>query len=732
MTDTQRPGVPHYLTCPLCEAMCGLEVRTDGSRILSIRGDEADPFSRGHVCPKAVALADVHEDPDRLREPVRRVGERWERIGWDEALDEVAARLVGVQARHGRDAVATYFGNPTVHSHSALLAGPRFGRALGSRSRYSATSVDQLPHHVAVTHLYGHPLLLPVPDLDRTAFLLVLGANPVVSNGSLMTAPDVARRLRDLRARGGGLVVVDPRRTETAALADTHLFIRPGTDAWLLLGLLHVLFDEDLARPGRLGAFTDGLDAIRDLARPFPPERVSRATGVAPADVVALARRLAAAPSAAVYGRMGLSVQPFGTLCQWLIQVLNVATGNLDRPGGVMLTKPAVDFIDSVGRGIQMGREPRRTRVRGLPGFGGELPVAALAEEILTPGPGQVRALLTAAGNPVLSTPNGRQLEQALSSLDFMVAVDFYVNETTRHAHVILPPTFALERDHYDLVFHALAIRNTAKYSRPLFAPAPGSRHDWEIFAGLTRRIESLDPARRPPLGQRLRDRWLTPRRTLALGLRLGPYGRGLVPWRPGLSLAELERRPHGVDLGPLEPCLPARLRTPDRRIALAPAALLADVERLVAGRADEAPAAMERELLLIGRRDPRTNNSWMHNSRRLVKGPVRCTLMIHPRDAHARGLTDGALARIASRTGTVELPAELTDEVMPGVVSVPHGWGHHRPGVKLGIAAAHPGVSVNDLTDDRRVDPLCGNAALNGVPVVVQPASPAAPYHVA
>jgi anaerobic selenocysteine-containing dehydrogenase len=425
-------------------------------------------------------------------------------------------------------------------------------------------------------------------------------------------------------------------------------------------------------------------------------------------------------------------VQPFGTLCQWLIQALNVLTGNLDRPGGVMFTRPAVDFLAYVGRGIHVSREPRRTRVRGLPEFGGEFPVAALAEEILTPGKGQIRALLTSAGNPVLSTPNGRQLERALPSLEFMVSVDFYVNETTRHANVILPPTFALERDHYDLVFHALAIRNTVKYAKPLFAPPSGARHDWQVFAGLTRRLEALDPSRRPALRQRLADRWLTPRRALALGLRFGPYGSGTRIWRRGLSLARLERQPHGLDLGPLEPCLPARLRTAGKRIQLAPEALAADIARLLREQPADAPVPRERELLLIGRRDPRTNNSWMHNSRRLVKGPARCTLLIHPDDARQRAIADGSLVRVSSRSGCVELPVELTESMMPGVVSLPHGWGHHRPGVQLAVASAHAGVSVNDLTDEQRIDALSGNAALNGVPVIVEPAVAAGPQQYA
>jgi len=724
MSLTERT---HYRTCHLCEAICGVEIRLRGEEILSIRGDPDDPFSRGHICPKAVALRDVHEDPDRLRHPVRRTASGWQVISWDEAFDEVARRLVEIQSRHGKEAVATYFGNPQVHSYGALLGGTMLARTLRSPNRYSATSVDQLPHHVAAYFMYGHQLLIPIPDLDRTGFLLVLGANPVVSNGSLMTAPDVAGRLKDLRRRGGHLVVVDPRRTETAGLADAHHFIRPGTDALLLLALLHTTFNEGLARPGRLAAFVDGMEALRGICSEFPPERVATATGIAAGTIRQLARDFAAADGAACYGRMGASTQRFGALVQWLIQALNVVTGNLDRPGGALFTRPAFDAIGlatGLGQRGTFGR--RRTRVRGLPEFGGEFPVAALAEEILTPGPGQIRALVTAAGNPVLSTPNGRRLDGALAGLDFMVSVDFYINETTRHAHVILPPTFALERDHYDLIFHALAIRNTAKYSLPLFEPAPDTRHDWQIFAALKRRIEALDPGRRGNLRTRFGARWLTPRRTLALGLRFGPYGARWSPFGGGLTLSGLARQPHGVDLGPLGSCLPGRLATPGKRIQLAPEPLVRDLDRLRASL-ETTGAAPGAELLLVGRRDLRTNNSWMHNSQRLVKGPPRCTLLIHPDDAARRGIASGSLADVASRVGRVSLVVEVTDEVMPGVVSIPHGWGHDRPGVRLRIASAHAGVSVNDLTDERALDELCGNAALNGIPVLVTPA-PATP----
>jgi len=721
MSDQERV---HYRTCHLCEAICGVEIRARGDQVVSIRGDDQDPFSRGHICPKAVALKDVHEDPDRLRHPVRRTDTGWQRISWDEALDEAAMRLVEIQARHGRDAVATYFGNPQVHSYSALLGGTALARALKSRNRFTATSVDQLPHHFAAYFMFGHQLLLPVPDLDRTHFLLAIGANPVVSNGSLMTAPDVARRIKSIRQRGGRVVVVDPRRTETARIADAHHFIRPGTDALLLLAMLHVVFQEGLDKPGRLAGLLDGSDVLRDLCRGYPPERVETATGVAAGDIRRLARDFAGAASAVCYGRMGASTQRFGALVQWLVQALNVVTGNLDRPGGAMFTRPAFDALGlATGLGQRGSFGRRRTRVRGLPEFGGEFPVAALAEEILTPGDGQVRALVTAAGNPVISTPNGRRLDTALASLDFMVSVDFYVNETTRHARLILPPTFALERDHYDLIFHALAIRNTTKYSLPLFQPEPDARHDWQIFAALKERIESRDPARRETLRRRLTSRWLTPRRTLALGLRFGPYGARWNPLSPGLTLSRLATQPHGIDLGPLQPCLPGRLATPEKRINLSPEPLVRDMTRLEAWLG-AATMARNGELLLIGRRDLRTNNSWMHNSQRLVKGPRRCTLLMHPGDAARRAIADGSIAEIRSRTGAVRAVVELSDDVMPGVVSLPHGWGHDRPGVQLRVAGAHAGVSVNDLTDEHALDELSGNAALNGVPVVVAPAA--------
>ena len=703
----------HYRACNLCEAICGLAIEVSGDEIRSIRGDREDPFSRGHICPKAVALQDVHTDPDRLRHPVRRMGDgTWKRLSWDEAFDEVGDRLRAVQKASGNDAVGLYVGNPSVHNWGSLIFGPPLSRALRTRNRFSATSVDQLPHHVAATLMFGHRLLLPIPDVDRTDFLLVLGANPVVSNGSMMTAPGFKRRLEDLKQRGGRLVVVDPRRTETAEIADRHLLIRPGSDAFLLMALLQVVFSEGLDIPESIAEFCDSIEVVREVVAEFSPERVASVTGIDAEAVHDLARAFATATSAVCYGRLGVSTQAFGGLCQWLVNVLNIVTGNLDRAGGAMFTRPAVDLVANTGPG-HLGRYV--SRVRGLPAYGGELPVAALAEEILTEGDGQIRALLTIAGNPVLSTPNGVRLERALEDLEFMVAVDFYLNETTRHAHIILPPTSALEHDHYDLVFNLLAVRNVARYSPALLDPAPDARHDWQILAELHRRLDDGSPFAQF-------KRWLNakigPRRILDLGLRRGPWGSGWRPFGQGLSLTALEKAEHGIDLGPLEPCLPARLQNPERRIELAPTPFVKDTQRLLAALDG---ASTDQSLLLIGRRHLRSNNSWMHNSPRLVRGKDRCTLLMHPDDAVRLGVAGEAKVAVISRIGRVEAPLELSDEVMPGVVSLPHGWGHHRPGTKLSVAEEHPGVSLNDLTDESVVDDLCGNAVLSGIPVRVE-----------
>jgi anaerobic selenocysteine-containing dehydrogenase len=743
---TADNGSLHYRTCNLCEAICGIEITVQADQCLDIRGDKDDPFSKGYICPKAVALQDLHYDKDRLKYPVRRTPHGWQRIGWDEAFDEVTQNLKRIQAKHGRNAIGTYLGNPTVHNYGALLFAPGFIRSLHTRNRFSATSVDQLAHHLAAYFMFGHQLLLPVPDLDRTNLFLILGANPAVSNGSMMTAPGVGRRLQEIRQRGGKVILIDPRFNETAVLADRHLFIRPGTDVLLLLALLHVVFDEGLTAAGRLAPFTKGVDIIGNLVAEFPPEKVASITGIDSGQIRLLAREFASAESAVCYGRIGVSTQEFGGVCQWLINVLNIVTGNLDRPGGAMFTLPAFDPLAAPEGLAPRGSFARwHSRVRKLPEFGGELPVVTLAEEILTEGPGQVKALVTYAGNPVLSTPNGRQLDRALDSLEFMASIDFYINETTRHAHIILPPSSSLERAHYDLAFHVLAIRNTAKFSPALFQPDGETRDDWEILLELQTRMEheGLLGNLFGRVKRKLVKRFFRPERILDLGLRFGPYGgfskwhgrpareitrRMRVPQSKGLTLRKLKAAPHGIDLGPLSSCLPGRLRTSDKRIELAPEVLVKDVERVKAKLFDTVSLHSSHnsggDLLLIGRRQLRSNNSWMHNSQRLVKGKPQCTILMHPTDAAQRHLSPGQKVSVRSEVGSVTVPIEISEEMMPGVVSIPHGWGHDRVGVQLEVAQQHAGESINDLTDNLTIDTLCGTAAFNGTWVAVEATS--------
>lgn len=714
---------PLFRSCNLCEAICGIEITVKGDRQLEIRGDKDDPFSRGYICPKAVALQDIHYDKDRLTYPVRRTPQGWQRISWNEAFDEVARNLKRVQAKFGRSSVATYLGNPTVHNYGALLFAPGFIRSLHTRNRFSATSVDQLAHHFTAYLMFGHQLLLPVPDVDRTKFFLILGANPAVSNGSLMTAPGIGRRLQEIRERGGKMVLIDPRYNETARLADEHLFIRPGTDVLLLLALLHVIFDERLTRLGHLGAFTKNVETVSKIVSEFAPERVAATTGVDAEQIRKLAREFAAAESAVCYGRIGVSTQEFGGVCQWLITVLNIVTGNLDRAGGAMFALPAFDPITAPESLAPRGSFGRwRSRVRNLPEFGGELPVAALAEEILTEGKGQIKSLVTLAGNPVLSTPNGRTLDRALASLEFMVSIDFYINETTRHAHIILPPTSPLERGHYDIAFHLLAVRNTAKFSPALFEPAADTKSDWEILLELQTRMQGDSVVGR--VTRKFTRPFAGPEILLDLALRFGPYGSKLNLFGKGLTLKKVRKAVHGIDLGPLTPGLPGRLKTADKHIDLAPEVLVNDIARVKTKFLTGAPYDSNGHLLLIGRRQLRSNNSWMHNSERLVKGnrkKPRCSIIMNPADAAQRNLAAGQNALVRSRVGEIVVPVEISDEIMPGVVSIPHGWGHDRRGNRIAVAQQHAGASINDLTDDRLVDGLCGTAAFNGTAVTVE-----------
>jgi anaerobic selenocysteine-containing dehydrogenase len=751
-THAEPPGtVSRFHTCPLCEANCNLEIRVHDREIVSIRGDDADVFSHGYMCPKAPALAQLHDDPDRLRSPMIREGDSFREVGWDEAFAEVERRLLPILERHGRQSVGVYLGNPSAHHVSLGLYTRVLLHALGTHGIFSASTVDQMPKQVSAGLMFGTALSVPLPDLDRTDHLVILGGNPMVSNGSLMTAPDVKGRLRAIRARGGRIVVVDPRRTRTAEEANEHVFLRPGTDALLLAAMVHVLCAEKLVRPGRLAEHLSGLDEIERIAAGFPPEAVAHACGVDAATIRRLARELAAARTAAVYGRIGTCTQEFGSIASWLVDVLNVLTGNLDRPGGAMFARSAVGPANTQGapgrgKGVRLGRW--KSRVRGLPEAFGELPSACMAEEIETPGEGRIRALFTVAGNPALSTPNGARLTRALASLECMVSLDIYLNETTRHAHVILPGASGLEQPHFPFAFTSLAVRNFARYSRPAIEPAPGAMPEWRSLLrlaaiasgqGAAADVDALDDfVFEQQLGKSLssphspihgRDpseiRAATapvrgPERLLDLAIRTGPWGDAYGARPEGLSIAKLLASPHGVDLGPLEPRIPEVLRTPSGRIELAPEPLVGDLERL---RAFLRESSSRDGMVLVGRRDLRSNNSWMHNLETLVAGRPRCTLQVHPDDAARLGLADGGRARVRSRAGDVEAPVELTDTIMPGVASLPHGWGHDVEGTRLGVARAHAGVNSNRLADEGIVDPLSGNAVLCGIPVEIAPA---------
>jgi len=736
-----------YRTCPLCEAKCGIAVEVDraAGRVVTIRGDDEDPFSRGYLCPKAYGLKSLQEDPDRLRRPIRRTASGWEEIGWEEALTFAAEGLRGVRDAHGAEALAGYVGNPNAHDLGSALYLPALLRSLGSKRRFSASSVDQLPKMLSCAAVFGGALTIPVPDLDRTQYLLVLGANPLASNGSLMTAPDAPGRLRRIRERGGRIVVVDPRRSETAEIADEHLFIKPGSDAFFLFALVHVLFEEGLVALGRLEPFVRGTEALRTLAKEFAPEAVASATGIDAGTTRRIAREFAAADQAACYGRIGTCTQEFGTLASWLVDAVNVLTGNLDREGGVMFPRSAAGpGRDRPKRGGRLSYARWRSVVRELPEFAGELPAAALAEEIDAAGEQRIRALVTVAGNPALSTPNAARLSRALAGLDFMVSVDIYRNETTQHADVILPPSSPLERSNYDLLFNQFSVRNTTKFSPRVLDPPEDSREQWWILAELAGRLgganaDTVDelvfshlmsaavggPETSCPNVSEKEARAALgpvrgPERILDLMLRAGPWGDRFDEGSDGLSLAALRKSEHGIDLGPLEPRLPDLLGTASGAIELAPDLLVSDVPRL---RTALAERRREDGLVLIGRRHLRSNNSWMHNLRPLAKGRDRCTLLVSPRDAARLGLVDGGRARVKSRVGELVAPVAVSDEMMAGVVSLPHGFGHDAPGAQLSVAADFAGVNVNLLNDETRIDVLSGNAVLNGTPVEVAPA---------
>lgn len=698
--------VSHFRSCHLCEAICGVEIKTEGDKIISIRGDKDDPFSRGHICPKATALQDLHEDPDRLKFPMKRVGEDWQQISWDEAYSLIAEKFTAMQEAYGNDSIAFFAGNPCVHNYGTMTHGGVLRKAVGTKMHFSATSLDQLPHQLVGMAMFGHQFMLPVPDIDHTNYMLILGGNPLASNGSMMTVPDVKKRLKSIQDRGGKFVVIDPRRTETAAIADQHHFIRPSSDAYLLLAMIHTLFDERLVKLGHMEHLTDGVDDVKAAVGGITPELAEKQTGIAADDIRDMARNLATIDGAVVYGRMGVSTQKFGTLCQWAIQVLNVLAGNFDTEGGAIVCTAAFGDITNADKGAGYFAT-WHSRVSGLPVFSGELPATVFAEEILTPGEGQVKGLITIAGNPALSAPNGDQVEKALESLDFIVSIDLYMNETTRHADVILPPTGALEHDNYDISFNRLAVRDVTRYSEPVFDKPEGTRHDWEIMNELSAAIAERRGTGFRPLP--------APHQLLDMGLKAGPYaGENDITWP--LDLAELKKHPHGIDLGPLKPGIKRRLKDHHPKVILNVGYILGDIDRL-----DTLDISLgEREFILIGRRHVRSNNSWMHNSPRLVKGPPRWHLLMHPDDLKRLGLDDKGPVKLTSRVGTVQTTVSASDELMPGVISLPHGWGHNKKGTRIGVAAQQDGVNCNLLTDNTLYDHISGNSALNSVKVTV------------
>ena len=707
----------HYRACNICEATCGLVVKYQKNKIISIKGDKNDPLSKGHICPKGVAIQDVHYDPDRLKQPVKRSKNGWQPITWDQAFAEVATNIRNIQSKYSKDAVAFYTGNPTVHNLGAMLFMPMFSKMLKTKNRYSATSLDQLPDQLASYLMFGHQLLVPVPDLDRTDCLLIIGANPVVSNGSMMTAPKVADRLKIIRKRGGVIINIDPRFTETSKICDQHIYINPATDVYLLLAMINQVFANKLETLGHLETFTSGLDEVKQLTKEYTPQAVSTITGIDATIITSLVDRFCQAKSACCYTRFGASTQKFGTLTQWLGNVLCMITANIDKEGGLMFTKPAFDIL------AKASKNPNRkvfgkhhSRLRKLPSFAGELPVSAMAEEIMTPGNGQIKMLIANSGNPVLSTPNSDEMDKALSKLDYMVSIDFYINESSRHANIILPPTSTLERPHYNLAFHTLAVRNTAKFTEELFKPEKDARSDMQIFVELWSRLQ--------PSGiiNKLKT-WLIKRKIykiaesgiVDLGLKNGPY--------PDIDIDKLKQSKHGIDLGALEPCLPDRLFTVDKQINLLPEAIKSDLKRMSDSFQQKTTANKEFDLQLIGRRDPRTNNSWMHNSYRLVKGKNRCIAHIHPNDAQTHNLTNGDIIKVSSKITSLSIPVLVTENIKTGVVSIPHGWGHVFADTEIQIAKKHAGVNINKLMDETEIDELSGNAVLAGVAIKIEKA---------
>ena len=693
----------HYRTCNLCEAMCGLKITYKEKKVISIVGDKKDPLSKGYICPKSQALKDLYEDSDRLKTPIKRTENGWKNISWTEAFDEVENQIKKIQEEYGNNAVATYQGNPNVHNVGSMLYGGPFLKSLKTKQKYSATSADQLPHHIASLKMFGHQMLIPIPDIERTDYLLILGANPGASNGSLLTAPGFSQKIKNIQKRGGEVINIDPRYTETSKISSNHFFINPGKDALLLLSLLYVIFEQGIDEKTHLSSHLKGLEEIKEIIKKYPPQKTAAIIGIDSLEIQKIAKNFMNSKTAVCYGRMGVSTQEYGGLCQWLINVLNIVTNNMDKAGGAMFTEAAIDLVFMTGMQGKVGNFDRyRSRVHDLPEYSGELPVATLADEMIVEGEGQIKMLICTAGNPVLSTPNGKKLEKALEGLDFMVSIDIYLNETSKYANIILPTTNGLETLHYDLVFHQLAIRNTAKLSEVLFEKDENQKHDWQILNELTERITG----KKNPL---------TPEMMLDNMFKFSSYKAA------NLSVKKLKENPSGIDLGALQPLLTKRIFTQDKKINISPKFFIDDLKRLDKELFNtNGEDKTNYPFALIGRRHLRNNNSWMHNSKLLMKGKNRCTVLMCPKDANNLSITNHQKIRITSNVGSIELPVEISDEMKEGVLSIPHGFGHNRQGTKIKLAEENAGESINDLTDDYNIDKLTGNVNFSGTRVKV------------
>lgn len=727
----------HFRTCHLCETMCGIAVEYEGDKILSIKGDPDDVLSKGNICPKATGLQDVHTDPDRLKQPIRKINGEWQEVSWEEAFEWVAEKIVSTQETYGRNTVGSYMGRSIAHNLGALIGIAPMRALLQSENIYTGSTVDQIPHNYAWQFMLGHPYFATIPDINRTHYYLMLGTNPKVSNGAMMsTGANPHKKFKEISARGGKTVLIDPRRNESAKYVDEHHFIRPNTDALFLIGIINTIYAKGLAKPGRLKDHIKDWDKVEPALRHFDMDVIASTTGIPAEDIERIAVELATAESAICYGRTGVSMVEFGGLCNWLMQVVNIITGNMDEPGGMMFPLNAIDTVGLQAKSGEFTFDSFRSRVSGRPEFAGELPLCALAEEILTPGEGQLRGLIAIAGNPVLSMANGKELERAFEQLDFMVSIDPYITETTRHADIILPPVGPFEKSHYDLFYHTYDTINWAKYSPRLFKPEGKGYSDYEIIGGILKKVvykraKSTKEKLKVKAITALTDTLLTPDRIVALGLRFGPYGPGLKPFQKDkLTLGKLKKNPGGIFLGNLERCLPERLFTKDKKIHLAPEFFLNDLprlyERFYEGVQERFDRESEYDLTVISRLTTRTL-AWMHNSERLVKGKSVCRLLMHPKDAEKRGIVNEGTVAVTSVVDTIELPVELTEDIMPGVVCMPHSWGHNRPGTRKRVAEAHAGVSLNDITNEKVVDELTSNAVVHGVPVKVAPVKIAA-----